>query len=163
MRFRFLETRRPQCCRRERERERETESEPSNITLIEMRFLRLLFLKIKLSVSFCIIAIWCTQRRTGKLMGIDARRGRFDEAIPTTRPAASAQGLPDFSWYNIPNLHQISTKYTKFPQNTPNFHKIHQISTKYTKCPQNTPNFHKIHQMSTKYITCPENICIKRP
>jgi hypothetical protein len=32
-------------------------------------------------------------------------------------------GLPDFSWDNIPKeekIQQTSTKYTKFPQNTPN-------------------------------------------
>jgi hypothetical protein len=42
-------------------------------------------------------------------------------------------GLPDFPWYNIPK-----------------WGKLYQITTKYTKCPQNITNDHNIDQMSTK-------------
>jgi hypothetical protein len=62
-------------------------------------------------------------------------------------------GLPDFSWFKIPKLgkiYQITTKYTKSPQNIPNYHKICQITTKYTKLPQNIPNGHKIFPMAVK-------------
>jgi hypothetical protein len=37
--------------------------------------------------------------------------------------------LPDFSWYKIPKRE----KYTKLPQNIPNYHKIYQMSIKYSK------------------------------
>jgi hypothetical protein len=43
-------------------------------------------------------------------------------------------GLPDFSRYNIPKrvkIYQITTKYTKYPRNTPNGRKINLISIKY--------------------------------
>jgi hypothetical protein len=43
-----------------------------------------------------------------------------------------------FSWYNIPKrgkIYQITTKYTKLPQNIPNYHKIYQISIEYIKWP----------------------------
>jgi hypothetical protein len=39
------------------------------------------------------------------------------------------QGLPDFSWYNIPKrgkMYQITIKYIKWPQNISNGHKIYQ-------------------------------------
>jgi hypothetical protein len=62
-------------------------------------------------------------------------------------------GLPDFSWYNIPKrgkMYQITTKYTKLPQDIPNYHKIYQITSKYTKLPQKIPNYHKRYQITTK-------------
>jgi hypothetical protein len=34
--------------------------------------------------------------------------------------------------------------------NNPNYYKIHQITTKYTKLPQNILNYHKIYQMAVK-------------
>jgi hypothetical protein len=43
--------------------------------------------------------------------------------------------LPEFPWHNIPKW----GKYTKLPQNIPNYHKIYQMTTKYTKWPQNKP------------------------
>jgi hypothetical protein len=47
--------------------------------------------------------------------------------------AASLPGLPDFSWYDIPTqgkIYEITTKYTKLPQNIPNGHKIYQTVVK---------------------------------
>jgi hypothetical protein len=89
-------------------------------------------------------------------------------------------GLPDFSWSNVPkrgkiyqncniiyqNCHktyQIISKFTKLPQNIPNYHKILQSITKYSEIPQNIPNYykicipnyHKIYQMAVKYIKWP--------
>jgi hypothetical protein len=82
--------------------------------------------------------------------------------------------LPDSSWYKIPKrwkIYQMTTKYTKWPQNIPNDHKIYQMITKYTNWPQDIPNYknipkdkksikwlhnipidHKIYQMSVKYM-----------
>jgi hypothetical protein len=54
-----------------------------------------------------------------------------------TNVVATQAGLPDFSWYNIPTRGTI-------------YHKIHQMATKYTKWPQNTPNGLKIYQLATK-------------
>jgi hypothetical protein len=60
-------------------------------------------------------------------------------------------------------IYQIITKYTKSPQNIPNYHKIYQwpqnipVATKYTsghkiyQWPQNIPNHHLIYQITTKY------------
>jgi hypothetical protein len=45
-------------------------------------------------------------------------------------------GLPDFSWSKIPKrgkIYQITTKYTKWPQNISNGRKIDQTVIKYTK------------------------------
>jgi hypothetical protein len=53
-------------------------------------------------------------------------------------------GLPDFSGYNIPKrgeICQMTTKYTKWPQNIPN---VHYLSV---------PNGCKIGQMAIKYAT----------
>jgi hypothetical protein len=44
-------------------------------------------------------------------------------------------GLPDFSWYNIPNrgkIYQITLKYLKWPQHIPNGRKIDHTTIKYT-------------------------------
>jgi hypothetical protein len=49
-------------------------------------------------------------------------------------------------------------KFTKLPQNIPNYHKIYQITTKYAKLPQNIPNYHKIYQITTKYTKLQQNI-----
>jgi protoporphyrinogen oxidase len=45
----------------------------------------------------------------------------------------STSGLPDFSWYNIPKwekIYQITIKYTKWTQYTPNGSKIDQMAVK---------------------------------
>jgi hypothetical protein len=44
----------------------------------------------------------------------------------------------------------MNTKYTKLPQEIPNYHKIYQMATKYTKWPQEIPNYHKMYQMATR-------------
>jgi hypothetical protein len=48
--------------------------------------------------------------------------------------------------------YQKGEKYTKLPQNIPNYLKIYQVTSKYTKLPQNIPNYLKIYQITTKYI-----------
>jgi hypothetical protein len=52
----------------------------------------------------------------------------------------------------------MTTKYTKWPQNLSNDHKIYQMTTKSIKWPQNLSNDHKIYQMTTKSIKWPQNI-----
>jgi hypothetical protein len=47
-------------------------------------------------------------------------------------------------------IFQHGEKYTKLPQNIPNYHKIYQITIKYTKLPQNIPNG-RINKMSIIY------------
>jgi hypothetical protein len=45
-------------------------------------------------------------------------------------------GLPDFSWYKIPErgkIYQMTTKYTKWPLNISNGRKIDQMVIKYAK------------------------------
>jgi hypothetical protein len=64
----------------------------------------------------------------------------------TNRPK---QGLPDFSWCNIPKWGK-NKLHTICPQNIPNGHKIDQMVVKYTKWPRNIPNGHKIYQMAIK-------------
>jgi hypothetical protein len=42
-------------------------------------------------------------------------------------------GLPDFSWYKIPEREKM-------------YHKLYEIATKFTKVPEKRPNGHKIYQ-----------------
>jgi hypothetical protein len=65
---------------------------------------------------------------------------------------ADEQGLPDFSWFNIPKrekIYQITAKNT-------------QMGTKYTKWPQNIPNGGTVDPMAknipTSSIARPSNI-----
>jgi hypothetical protein len=58
-------------------------------------------------------------------------------------------GLPDFAWYKIPKrgkMYQITTNFTKCPQNRTKDRKMDQVSMKYTivfhcKTLQNLPKF----------------------
>jgi hypothetical protein len=45
-------------------------------------------------------------------------------------------GLPDFSWYSIPNREKY----------IPGYHKIYQMAKKFTSWMQTIPNEHKIYQ-----------------
>jgi hypothetical protein len=51
---------------------------------------------------------------------------------------------------NDHKIHQITSKYTKWPQSIPNNLKVYQMTSKYTKWPQSIPNDHKVYQMVIK-------------
>jgi hypothetical protein len=63
--------------------------------------------------------------------------------------------MPDFSWYNIPKRR----KYTKWPQNIPNYRKIDQKAIKYTtnfqrKTLQNLPKVQFLFLKQTIWQPC---------
>jgi hypothetical protein len=48
-------------------------------------------------------------------------------------------------------IYQMTTRYTKSPQDIPNDHEIYQITSRYAKSPQDIPNDHEIYQMTMRY------------
>jgi hypothetical protein len=101
-----------------------------------------LYLEFKSSWPYLVLP---SQLRKGRMM-LTADKPKLSLILRVLKQ----QGCQIFLVTTYTKLYQITTKYTKLPQNIPNYHKTYQITTKCTKCPQNIPNVHQIDQTSTK-------------